>query len=140
MNLKNKRKLNLISEYKKVGGDEFVFLYKVFGDYDGGIQFVDASAEALKLSGRDLVWWCGMIKNYHHHPDYLPGSLVRTRKHFKNLALRYLNSGEYDTFKTWIRNWSNMLIVGNFLAPELWENFEGGIKDPVRNELGYEGA
>jgi hypothetical protein len=111
----------LINEYKKVGGSEMEFLYDFFSKYKNGIAFVDASMNSLKLQGRDLVWWCGMVHKFHQHPDYTTESLMKTRKHFKNLALTYLNDQEYKTFKSWIGHWSDLLIVTNFMDPYLWE-------------------
>lgn len=104
------------------------FLYNHFSKFKGGIDFVDSSSTALQKSGSDLVWWCGMVSKYHQHPDYTPESLIKTRKHFKNVALRYLNEQDYVVFKSWIENWSNMLIVTNYMDPSLWENYSSDHK------------
>lgn len=122
MNQTDKVRLNLVNEWRESSLDANDFLYKFFSGYKNGIDFVDSSAQSLKLSGRALVWWCGMIHNYHQHPDYTVENLLKTRKHFKNIALRYLNDQQYGVFKTWIDNWSNLLIVTNHLDPSLWEN------------------
>jgi hypothetical protein len=65
--------MNLINEFKGVKDsvDAVDFLYKKFGSYNGGMDFVDAVHKGLKKTGRELVWWCGMVDNYHNfslHP------------------------------------------------------------------------
>jgi len=128
--------MNLISEYKEVKDsvEAVDFLYEKFGGYNGGMNFVDAVHKGLKKTGRELVWWCGMVDNYHNHDDYTIDSLLRTKKHMKNVALGFLNRQEYDDYLTWIGNWSKMLIVCNYLDPDRWIK----IVDPVREEMDYD--
>lgn len=116
--------MNLIEQYKEVKSQltELEFLYNEFGQYSGGIDFVDAAHDALELKGRDLVWWCGMFSNYHNHDDYHVGSIIQTSKHMKNISLRYLNEQEYDKFKTWFSNWRDTLIIRNYLNPNAYAN------------------
>jgi hypothetical protein len=122
MNQRDNKKLNLVQLYRESGNEALPFLRDFFANIEGGIDFVHSSKEALKLKDRDLVWWCGMMHNYHQHPDYSTENLLKTRKHFKNIALGYLNSQEYGVFKTWISNWADLLIVTNYMNPHMWEN------------------
>lgn len=128
--------MNLIDEYKELKDsvNAIEFLYGKFGDLNGGLDFIDAVHLGLKKTGRELVWFCGMFDNYHNHNDYSIDNLLRTKKHFKNVALGFLNKQEYDPFNTWIKNWSNTLIICNYIAPDRWEN----VKDPVREELNFD--
>ena len=117
---------NLVNEFRSQDKSAIEFVKDEFKNKDGGLEFVDGCIYALNLRGKDLVWFCGMIDNYHYHyhNSYSPDTLIRTRKHFKKIALRYLNEGDYVTFKMWIDNWSNILILTNYIAPQLWENYE----------------
>jgi PHP family Zn ribbon phosphoesterase len=116
----------MIQDFLKQEADADQFLHSRFKDKDGGAAFVEACSKALKLKGKDLVWFCGMVDNYHYHyhQSYDPSTLVRTRRHFKKIALRFLNEGDYKSFKNWINNWRDILIVTNYLAPDLWERYE----------------
>ena len=129
----------LIDEYKSSGTkDAMGFLYNYFGSLRGGIDFVDACHDALKLAGRDLVWWCGMIDNCHHHEDYSVDNILRTAKHFKKVSISFLNKQDYKSFKIWNSNWADLMIICNHLDPERWTSNSETINDPVRQQgLGY---
>jgi hypothetical protein len=114
--------MKLIDVWKMEGRpDAKSFLYERLSGKPGGISFVDAASEALSLEGSELIWWCGMIQNYHHHPDYTIDNLLRTMKHFKNMSRTFINDGKYSEFKVWINNWSDLMIVCNYLDPERWK-------------------
>lgn len=115
--------MKLIEKWKQEGRPDAVeFLYEELGNTRGGIEFVDACRTALRLKAGDLVWWCGMIDNYHHHPDFSVDNLMRTMKHFKLMSRTFLNDKDYKSFKVWVNNWSDLMIVCNHLDPDRWKN------------------
>jgi hypothetical protein len=110
-------------EYKESGEDDAVsFLIKKLCNKDYHDTLILSARDALNLSGDSLVWWVGMVDNYHKHPDFSYNNLLRTRKHFKNIAFSYLDDGNYEMFSRWIKNWSDLLIVCRYAFPELWES------------------
>lgn len=114
--------MKLIDIWKMEGRpDPQTFLYERFASKPGGVSFVDASHDALHLKDGDLVWWCGMMDTFHHHPDYSVDSLMRTMKHFKNMSRTFINSGNYPEFRVWINHWASLMIVCNHLDPERWK-------------------
>lgn len=115
--------MRLIDIWKSEGRPDAVqFLYSRFSGIPGGIEFVDAARDALHLRDNELVWWCGMMDHFHHHPDYYVDNLLRTMKHFKNMSRSHINNGEYKDFKVWINNWADLMIVCNYLDPERWRS------------------
>lgn len=100
--------------------DAVKFLIDNLGHIEGADKFILGSRDALKLSGQKLVWWVDMFNKYHKHDDYSYESLLMTRKHFKNVAFTYLDNSNYDVFNSWIRNWSNVLIICRYSYPEKW--------------------
>lgn len=113
--------MKLIDIWKLDGKpDATEFLYEKLGSARGGIEMVDAASKVLKLKGSELVWWCGMMHHYHHHPDYTVDNLMKTMKHFKNISKTYINNGDYKNFKVWVNNWSDLMIVCNHLDPDRW--------------------
>lgn len=100
--------------------DAISFLIDRMGHRYGADKFILSARDALGLSGSRLVWWVGMFDKYHNHDDYSYPNLLKTRKHFKNLAFTYLDSGDYKTFESWIKNWSNTLIICRNAYPEKW--------------------
>lgn len=110
-------------EYKESSGtDATSFLIEKLCKKDGHDRLIFAAKESLGLGGDKLVWWVGMIDNYHAHPDFSYNNLLRTRKHFKNIAFSYLDKNDYKLFSAWIKNWSDLLIVCRHAYPELWES------------------
>jgi hypothetical protein len=107
--------------------DAVVFLINELGHKDGADRFIYGVMEGLGLSGRNLVHYVHLFNKFHHHDDYSYANLLRTRKHFKNLAFTYLDDGDYKTFNSWIKHWSNLLIICRHSYPERWKiknNFE----------------
>jgi hypothetical protein len=100
--------------------DAISFLIDKIGKKEGSDRFILAVRDGLNMSGDKLVWWVDLFNKYHNHDDYSYANILRTRRHFKNIAFTYLDSGNYKMFNTWIRNWSNMLIVCRHAYPEKW--------------------
>lgn len=101
--------------------DAVEFLIEELCKIDGHDRLILAAKDALRLSGPKLVWWVGMLHNYHKHPDFRYDNLLRTKKHFKNIAFSFLDEGNYKMFSVWVKNWSDLLIVCRHAYPELWE-------------------
>ena len=97
-------------------------LYKV----DGATDFIYAAREVLGLTGSRLVWFVGMFDNFHNHPDYLMSNLIRTRVHFKKIAMSKLDENDYKSFRAMIKNWSEVLAVCRYLDPK-WSTDERDI-------------
>lgn len=100
--------------------DAVSLLINKIGHKDGSDRFILAVRDGLNMSGSRLVWWVNMFDKYHKHEDYSYANLLKTRKHFKNIAFTYLDSGDYKMFGSWIKNWSNTLIVCRHAYPEKW--------------------
>ena len=110
-------------EYKESEESDAVsFLVKKLCHKDKHDRLILSVRDSLNLSGDRLVWWVGMLNNYHVHPDFSYSNLIRTRKHFKNIAFSYLDDGNFDMFSRWIKNWSDLLIVCRYAYPDLWES------------------
>lgn len=95
-------------------------LMEKIGHKEGSDRFILAVRDGLSMSGSRLKWWVNMFDKYHNHDDYSYANLLKTRKHFKNIAFTYLDSGDYKMFESWIKNWSNTLIVCRHAYPEKW--------------------
>jgi hypothetical protein len=100
--------------------DSVSHLIDKFGHMEGSDRFILAVRDGLGMSGNRLVWWVNMFDKYHNHEDFTYANLLRTRKHFKNIAYTYLDSGDYKMFTSWIKNWSNLLIVCRHAYPDKW--------------------
>ena len=100
--------------------DSVSFLFERIGHKEGSDKFILAVRDGLGMSESKLVWWVSMFDKYHKHEDYTYSNLLKTRKHFKNIAFTYLDSGDYNMFSSWIKNWSNLLIVCKYAYPEKW--------------------
>jgi len=100
--------------------DSVSYLIDKIGHKEGSDRFILAVRDGLGMSGSRLVWWVNMFDKYHNHDDYTYANLLRTRKHFKNIAFTYLDSGDYKMFTSWIKNWANVLIVCRHAYPEKW--------------------
>lgn len=84
---------------------------------DGASDFIFAAREVLGLHGEKLVWFVGMIDNYHNHDDMLMPNLIRSRVHFKKIAMTKLGEQNYKEYRAWIKNWSDMLAICRYLDP-----------------------
>jgi hypothetical protein len=102
------------------GKDEVWTLMDKIGHKEGSDRFIIAVRDGLEMSGSKLTWWVNMFDKYHNHEDYTYNNILRTRKHFKNIAFTYLDCGDYKMFNSWIKNWSNVLIVCRHAYPEKW--------------------
>ena len=100
--------------------DAVTYLIDKLGHLDGSDRFILAVRDGLGLSGNRLVWWIDTFHKYHNHEDYSYANILRTRRHFKNIAFSYLDSNNYKMFNSWIRNWSNTLIICRHAYPEKW--------------------
>lgn len=100
--------------------DAIMFLMNEIGHVEGSDRFILGCRDALGLYDEKLVWWIDLFSKYHKHNDFSYESLLRTRKHFKNIAFTYLDNSNYNMFNTWIKNWSNVLIVCRHSYPEKW--------------------
>lgn len=102
------------------GKDEVRTLMDKIGHKEGSDRFILAVRDGLGMSGSRLVWWVNMFDKYHNHEDFTYANILRTRKHFKNIAYTYLDAGDYKMFTSWIKNWSNLLIVCRHAYPDKW--------------------
>jgi hypothetical protein len=100
--------------------DAVLYLIDKIGEKEGSDRFILAVRDGLGMSGSKLVWWVNMFDKYHNHGDYTYANLLRTRRHFKNIAFSYLDSGDYKMFNSWIKNWSNVLVICRHAYPEKW--------------------
>lgn len=100
--------------------DAITFLIEKIGDREGADKFILAVKEGLNLSGEKLVWWIDIFNKYHQHDDYSYSNILKTRRHFRNIAFTYLDSCNYKMFHLWIKNWSNTLVVCRHAFPEKW--------------------
>lgn len=98
-----------------------MYLLDKIGHKDGADRFIYGVKEGIGLSGKKLVHFVYMFEKYHHHNDYSYASLLRTRKHFKNLAFTYLDQGDFKLYNSWIKSWSNLLIICRQAYPEKWK-------------------
>jgi hypothetical protein len=105
-------------ELEKETPDATEWLVNEMCKIDGAVDFIYASREVLNKNGRDLVWWVGMIDKYNQHPDLRMSSLMKTRVHFKNIAMSYLHKSDFKAYRVWIRNWSDLLAICRYLDPE----------------------
>jgi len=101
--------------------DAVTFLVDRLGHKDGSDRFILAVKDSLRLSNQKLVWWIDIFNKYHNHPDYNYESLLRTRRHFKNIAFTCLDNGNYKMFNVWIKNWADLLVIFRYAYPERWE-------------------
>jgi hypothetical protein len=90
-------------------------------DFEGCEKFVHSCKQVSKTDGIDLVGFVSTIMKYHNHDDLSIGSLIRTRKHFKNLAFTYLDKDEDEKFRSWMNNWIDMILICKKVNPNEWE-------------------
>jgi hypothetical protein len=100
--------------------DAVLYLINKIGQKEGSDRFILSVRDGLGMSGDKLVWWVNMFNKYHKHSDYSYANILRTRRHFKNIAFSYLDSGDYKMFSSWIKNWSNVLVICRHAYPEKW--------------------
>jgi hypothetical protein len=100
--------------------DAVSFLIDKMGHKEGSDRFILAVRDGLGMSGQRLVWWVNTFDKYHKHENYTYNNILKTRRHFKNIAFTYLDSGDYKMFESWIKNWSNTLIVCRHAYPDKW--------------------
>lgn len=106
----------MYDRYKKLKEKMSVedFLNQEIGLIKGAPYFIDKTLEVLdtiKMPDDRIIWWVGMFCNYHNHDDFTYGNLQKTRAHFKNLARRFLDENDTQSFLNWERNWSIITII-----------------------------
>lgn len=111
----------MYSKFKQSNESPYDFLRKELSDVPGYEKFLDAMETAANIKPRDSVFWVGIFMKYHDHPTVEIDDLLRTKKHFKNLALTYLNQGDYALYRSWINNWSKLLAICHKIEPTAWQ-------------------
>ena len=97
------------------------YIVSELSNLKGCEKFVHSCKQVSNTDGIALVGFVSTIMKYHNHDDLSISSLIRTRKHFKNLAFTYLDRDEDDKFKAWMNNWVDMILICKKVNPNEWE-------------------